>query len=238
MKLLDTSTSNTKVRKTEKLADAVRIASLSLMPDPIICAQSGAAGCFNLCLKTSGRGRFDNVAQGRQRKADYWHDDRAGFLDQLTAELRNFEALCTRTDVRPVVRLNVLSDIQWERHGIPQAFPKISFYDYTKQAHRIGKTPDNYRLMFSYSGAAKYQPQVKRALKTDAPISVVFTDIPTDPNYRFLGRPVIDGDRSDLINLEAGPVIIGLKYKRTKADANMVQQSDFVINPNLIASTS
>ena len=92
--------------------------------------------------------------------------------------------------------------------------------------------------MFSYSGAAKYQPQVKRALKTDAPISVVFTDIPTDPNYRFLGRPVIDGDRSDLINLEAGPVIIGLKYKRTKADADTVQQSDFVINPNLIASAS
>ena len=181
MKLLDTSTSNTKVRKTEKLADSVRIASLSLMPDPIICAQSGAAKCFDLCLKTSGYGKFDNVAQGRQLKTDYWHDDRTGFLDQLKRELRNFETLCTRTDVRPVVRLNVLSDIQWERHGIPQAFPNTSFYDYTKQAHRIGKTPDNYRLMFSYSGATKYQPQVKRALKTDAPISVVFTDIPTHP---------------------------------------------------------
>ncbi len=236
MKLLDTSNSNTKVRKTEKLADAVRIASLSLMPDPIICAQSGAAKCFDLCLKTSGYGKFDNVAQGRQRKADYWHNDRAGFLDQLTTELRNFEALCTRTDVRPVVRLNVLSDIQWERHGIPQAFPKISFYDYTKQAQRIGKTPDNYRLMFSYSGAAKYRPQVQRALTTDAPISVVFTELPTDPNYRFLDRPVIDGDQSDLINLEAGPVIVGLKYKRTKADADTVQQSDFVINPNIIAT--
>ena len=66
----------------------------------------------------------------------------------------------------------------------------------------------------------------------------MFTDIPTDPKYRFLGRPVINGDRSDLINLEAGPVIIGLKYKRTKADANMVEQSDFVINPNIIASAS
>ena len=113
MKLLDTSTSNTKVRKTEKLADSVRIASLSLMPDPIICAQSGAAKCFDLCLKTSGYGKFDNVAQGRQLKTDYWHDDRTGFLDQLKRELRNFETLCTRTDVRPVVRLNVLSDIQW-----------------------------------------------------------------------------------------------------------------------------
>lgn len=90
--------------------------------------------------------------------------------------------------------------------------------------------------MFSYSGAAKYQPQVKRALKTDAPISVVFTDIPTDPNYRFLGRPVIDGDQSDLINLNAGKVIIGLKYKRTKASNQAIEKSDFVINPNIIAA--
>jgi len=236
MKLLDTNASNTKVKKTEKKTDNVRLASLSLMPDEIICPWCVKAGCKNLCLQESGRGRFDNVAQGRQRKTDYWHDDRVGFLDQLKRELRNFETLCTRTDVRPVVRLNVLSDIQWERHDIPQAFPNINFYDYTKLAQRLDKTPDNYRLMFSYSGTKAYQPQVKRALKTDAPISVVFTEIPTNPEYRFLGRPVIDGDQSDLINLNAGPVIIGLKYKRTKATNQAIEQSDFVINPNIIAA--
>jgi len=236
MKLLDTNASNTKVKKTEKKTDNVRLASLSLMPDEIICPWCVKAGCKNLCLQESGRGRFDNVAQGRQRKTDYWHDDRVGFLDQLKRELRNFETLCTRTDVRPVVRLNVLSDIQWERHDIPQAFPNINFYDYTKLAQRLDKTPDNYRLMFSYSGTKAYQPQVKRALKTNAPISVVFTELPTDPEYRFLGRPVIDGDQSDLINLNAGKVIIGLKYKRTKASNQAIEQSDFVINPNIIAA--
>ena len=236
MKLLDTNASNTKVKKTEKKTDNVRLASLSLMPDEIICPWCVKAGCKNLCLQESGRGRFDNVAQGRQRKTDYWHDDRVGFLDQLKRELRNFETLCTRTDVRPVVRLNVLSDIQWERHDIPQEFPAIKFYDYTKLAQRLDKTPSNYRLMFSYSGTKAYQPQVKRALKTDAPISVVFTELPMDPNYRFLGRPVIDGDQSDLINLNAGPVIIGLKYKRTKATNQAIEQSDFVINPNIIAA--
>lgn len=231
-KLLDTGLGNTKVSKTESLADGVRLASLSLMPDPIICAQSGAADCFNLCIKKSGRGRFDNVAQGRQRKTDYWHEDRAGFLAQLKRELANFEKLCHKTNKRPVVRLNVLSDIQWEKHGIPQAYPGIFAYDYTKQAHRIGKTPENYKLIFSYSGAAKYQPQVQRALKTDAPMAVVFTELPTDPNYRFLGRPVIDGDRSDLINVNAGPVIIGLRYKNTGASADTVAGSPFIVDPN------
>ena len=224
MKLLDTGTSNTKIRKTEKKADNIRMASLSLMPDEIICPWCVKAGCKNLCLKESGFGRFDNVAQGRQRKTDYWHANQSEFLTQLRNELANFEKLCNKTNVQPVVRLNVLSDIQWERHDIPQAFPAID------------KTPDNYRLMFSYSGTKAYQPQVKRALKTNAPISVVFTEMPTNPNYRFLGRPVIDGDQSDLINLNAGKVIIGLKYKRTKASTQSVEQSDFVINPNIIAA--
>ena len=236
MKLLDTNASNTKVKKTEKKADNVRLASLSLMPDEIICPWCVKAGCKNLCLKASGRGRFDNVAQGRQRKTDYWHASQLEFLTQLRNELANFEKLCFKTNVRPVVRLNVLSDIQWERHDVPQSFPNISFYDYTKLAQRLDKTPDNYRLMFSYSGTKAYQPQVKRALKTDAPISVVFTELPTNPNYRFLGRPVIDGDQSDLINLNAGKVIIGLKYKRTKASSQAIEQSDFVINPNIIAA--
>ena len=236
MKLLDTGTSNTKIRKTEKKADNIRMASLSLMPDEIICPWCVKAGCKNLCLKESGFGRFDNVAQGRQRKTDYWHANQSEFLTQLRNELTNFEKLCNKTNVQPVVRLNVLSDIQWERHDIPQAFPAIKFYDYTKLAQRLDKTPDNYRLMFSYSGTKAYQPQVKRALKTDAPISVVFTELPTNPAYRFLGRPVIDGDQSDLINLNAGKVIIGLKYKRTKASTQSVEQSDFVINPNIIAA--
>tara|TARA_R110001583_G_scaffold20436_3_gene78786 strand:- start:6666 stop:7412 length:747 start_codon:yes stop_codon:yes gene_type:complete len=239
LKLLDTGKANTKIKKTElhsSVKEAVRIASLSLMPDDILCPWSIAAGCNELCLQSSGRGRFDNVAQGRQRKTDFWHNDAHAFLAQLVRELENFEKLCIKTNVKPIVRLNVISDIQWERHGIPQLFPNITFYDYTKQAHRIGKTPSNYNLMFSYSGAPKYQTQVKRALKTDAPISVVFTRIPTDPNYRFLGRPVIDGDQSDLVNLDAGKVIIGLKYKRTKADKSTVEQSDFVINPDIIAT--
>ena len=235
MKLLDTGTSNTKIRKTEKRTDNIRMASLSLMPDDELCPWSIAAGCRKLCLKESGFGRFDNVAQGRQRKTDYWHEHQSEFLTQLRNELANFEKLCFKTNLQPVVRLNVLSDIQWERHGIPQAFPTIKFYDYTKIAQRLGKTPPNYRLMFSYSGTKAYQSQVNRALKTDVPISVVFTELPTNPKYRFLGRPVIDGAQSDLINLNAGKVIIGLKYKRTKASTQAVEQSDFVINPNIIA---
>ena len=69
---------------------------------------------------------------------------------------------------------------------------------------------DNYKLIFSYSGAPNYQNQVNVALKTSAPMSVVFRGgLPKT----FLGRDVIDGDLSDLDNLKAFNKIVGLKLK-------------------------
>jgi len=239
-KLLDTSTTNTKIKKTQNSADNVRVASLSLMPDTIICPSCQIAECLTICLKDTGRARiFQSITNARQSKTDYWHNNKAQFLEQLTREISNFQKLCTKQNKRPVIRLNTLSDIQYERYGIPQAFPKINFLDYTKLAKRLGNTPDNYRLIFSYSRARAYQKQVDLALQTDAPIAVVFTELPIGnkwKGYRFLGRPVIDGDKSDLINVNAGSVIVGLKYKQTSADADTIKQSDFVIDPNLIAS--
>ena len=61
------------------------------------------------------------------------------------------------------------------------------------------------------------------------PISVVFRGgLPSS----FLGRPVIDGDKSDLINLEAENQIIGLKLKGSEAQHS---KSRFIVdNPELI----
>jgi len=145
----------------------------------------------------------------------------------LRRELANFEKTCKKQGVKPAVRLNVLSDVQWERLGIPQEFPGVLFYDYSKLAHRLGKTPENYRLMFSYSGMPKYQKHVKKALETDVPMSVVFRGpMPST----FMGRPVIDGDESDLFNLFAGPVVVGLRAKgKAKTD-----DSAFIVDTNII----
>lgn len=229
-KLLDTSASNTKIAKTVKVAaGAVRVASLSLMPDYIVCPGSKAAGCFKACLKSAGMGSFSNTAAGRQAKTDYWHEEREKFLDQLRRELRNFSKLCAKQKVQPWVRLNTISDIEWEKYGIPQEFPEIQFLDYTKRVARLGKTPANYKLIFSYSGREQYAAQVERAQKTDAPIAVVFNGpMPGE----FMGRKVIDGDASDLVNVHAGPVIVGLKAKgKAKKD-----ETGFVVDTsNIIA---
>jgi hypothetical protein len=92
---------------------------------------------------------------------------------------------------------------------------------------RLGRTPDNYKLIFSYSAEPAYQGSVNRALKTDHPIAVVFRGgLPGE----YLGRSVIDGDKSDIINVNAGPVVIGLKAKGTSGKRSLASNSNFIVD--------
>jgi len=228
MKLLSTSASNTKIAKTQKKEQIqTRVASLSLYPDHITCAGSKAAKCMEACLKSAGMGVFSNVKAGRKAKTEWFHADQDAFLAQLCKELYNFDKLCKRSGSIGQVRLNTISDIAWERLGVPQLFPDLSFYDYSKRVERIGKTPANYKLMFSYSGAPTYRKQVDK-LPNGYPMAVVFRH--TLPTH-FMGRVVIDGDKSDLDNLRSGHVVVGLLAKgKAKKDT-----TGFVVDSNIIA---
>lgn len=226
-------TGNSKIVKTNKAASGRYLfAGLSLMPALDICPGSKAAGCMDTCLQSAGRGVFKNVQAARQSKADWWRNDRDGFLDQLRKDLHALIRKCGRDGLDPVVRLNVLSDIAWEQFGIPQSFPDIRFYDYTKRIARIGSDilPFNYRLTFSYSNRPEYQRQVKKALERGANIAVVFTGgLPA----QFMGRKVVDGDIHDIRIDDPTGIIVGLRAKgkaRTKSN-------DFVVpNPEVITT--
>jgi predicted component of viral defense system (DUF524 family) len=128
MKLLNTTASNTKIKKTQNkpnnyFGKPIRMASLSMLPDRIICAGSKAAGCMDACLKDpDAPNTMPNINIARQKKTDYWHADQAGFLARLTRELSNFQKnVCEKKNVQGVVRLNTISDIPWEEHNIPAA---------------------------------------------------------------------------------------------------------------------
>jgi len=230
MKLLNTNGGNAKIKKTESKQGEYKIASLSLMPDIKICPAQIMADCKADCLVSAGRGKFHNVAISRQTKTEFWHNDKEAFLEQLKKEMHNFEKLCHSKNKKACFRLNTISDIPWEKYGIPQAFPNSFLYDYTKVASRLSRTPENYKLMFSYSAAPGYQNQVHAALKTDVPISAVFRGgMPSS----FLNRKVIDGDLSDLDNLFSGKVIVGLKLKGGKHIQK--SKSPFIVdNPEIM----
>lgn len=218
-----------------------------------VCPMADIAACKAGCLYSAGRGAFNSVQAARIAKTQRFFTDRDMFLRDLSEDLTGFVAYCRRKGVKPAVRLNGTSDIQYElipakrkayrKDGIEmvhyvehanifEAFPEIRFYDYTKIVKRVYRElPPNYSLVLSYSAAnPAYAAQALKAqTDTGCNVAVVFRDKATREIYMangFHGRDVIDGDRDDLRFNDPEGVIVGLYAKgKAKADA-----SGFVID--------
>lgn len=112
-----------------------------------------------------------------------------------------------------VCRLNVVSDIRWEREW-PELFieyPRVRFMDYTKHIDRVlaADCPGNYHLTFSRS--EDNEADCRRVLEAGRNVVVVFREKPLPKEY--WGYPVIDGDRDDLRFLDPSPAIVGVVAK-------------------------
>jgi hypothetical protein len=154
-----------------------------------VCAMASTAACVEGCLNLSGNGgMFKSVQIGRIAKTQRYWADRAAFMAELVRDIAAFVRHCARKGVKPAVRLNGTSDIQWETAhpcihkgerftSIFAAFPDVQFYDYTKIYKRLYRElPANYRLVLSYSGAdERYADAIlKTAHETGANIAVVY----------------------------------------------------------------
>lgn len=216
-----------------------------------VCPMAETAGCVNGCLNTAGRGAFNNVQRARIAKTKRYLESRSAFMAELVADLEAFVRYCDRKGVKPAVRLNGTSDIQWEvahyanrgdkRGNVFELFPEIQFYDYTKIYKRAYRDlPANYSLTLSYSDAnpAYADAIAKAARETGLNVAIVFrtkdmrdtlascdfAKIRTE-NGEQIHRTVIDGDQTDLRFLDPRFVIVGL-YAKGKAKGD---KSGFVV---------
>jgi hypothetical protein len=147
----------------------------------------------------------------------------------------------TKAGYKPGVRLNVTSDIAWEKHA-PQLFkrhPTAQFYDYTKMHNRVGhpNLPENYHLSLSHTGSGHAESNDKEAaaaLHRGHVVAMVYqrgknTPKPTHVEDVKSGKrfPVIGGDEDDNTfdrHAQAGlhegkkdqGVVSGLKLKGVK----------------------
>jgi len=174
----------------------------------------------------------DNTVQrARLARTELFLRDRHAFMVKLCDEIEGFANTHLNFDIGPAgpvatmpcVRLNGTSDIRWETipftwrgdtyKNIFEAFPHVQFYDYTKIPNRRVADLHNYHLTYSYSGVSDFAPIVIKAMHhygNDINFAVVFRgDVPKT----FLGRPVINGDESDLRFLDAKGVVVALKAK-------------------------
>jgi hypothetical protein len=214
MKLL--TTANAKTIKGEKkgwLTGILYLAPCTIATDHNVCPNA-SPGCSDTCLYTAGRGGFSNVQQSRINKTQWLFEDRKGFIEQLCRDIESLERTAKRRDMRPVVRLNGTSDISWESKAfgrIPQQFPQLWKYDYTKAVNRVlrKEKPTRYSLVFSRT--ENNDAKCQSVLGSGFNVAVVFDEVPV--GKKFWHCTVLDGDADDLRFLDKQPAVVGLKAK-------------------------
>lgn len=185
-------------------------------------------GCTDACLNTAGRGGIfkkgettNVIQQARIRKTKYFFQNRSAFLSELLKDIVKTIKKAEKQNLIPVFRLNGTSDLSWEKYeilegrNIFQMFPQVQFYDYTKINNRKVSHIPNYHLTFS--AADGNDMDVRIAISNGMNVAVVFHNVPET----YLGRPVINGDETDLRFLDPKGVIVGLKAKgKAKKDTS------------------
>lgn len=223
--LLGDGDANTKTRKNG--GRGYRTAGLSLAP----VWESGVGstcphatdGCSASCLNETGLAAiWPDIRAARIAKTVVYFRQREWFLDTLQHELTRWQRSAKRGNTTLAVRLNMFSDIAWERHGIIDQFPQTRFYDYTKNPRRAGLIRPNYWVTFSRS--ENNDRDCLSVLESGGNVAVVFADVsrsfvgnraggqqlPAEWN----GYPVVDGDVTDLrFEDPRGGYVIGLRLK-------------------------
>lgn len=245
MKLL--STGNPKILKG--ISEGYNTYILHLAPASLsgynTCAKA-TAGCKAACLNTAGRGGMfkkgentNTIQKARIRKTIMFFEQRDTFMRLLVKDIELAIKQSAKKGLVPVVRLDGTSDIPFEKYpairdGIEYAniffaFSEIQFYDYTKILGRKVNHIPNYHLTFS--AADGNDSDVIKAIEQGYNIAVVFgikkgTAMPDT----YLGRPVFNGDDSDLRFLDPKGVVVGL-YAKGKAKKDT---SGFVKYPQIM----
>ena len=205
-----------------------------------VCSHA-SAGCIESCLVGSGfGGMFTSVKNGRTERTEYFLKHRNEFMHQVKTEIE--KALKKHKGKAIVtIRLNGTSDIPYENlrvfegnKNIFEMFPKVKFYDYTKNYTRFDKAlPKNYTLTFSRSETN--HNKAMEILSRGFNVAMVFDKTPK----KFEGYKVINGDKDDLRFKDPKNVIVGLKYKKMTgkgADNSLAFTSGFAIKTqNVIA---
>lgn len=192
-----------------------------------VCAMA-SPGCIAACLNTAGQGGIfkhgettNNVQQARIRRTQLLYSNRDRFEALLIADLRKFVRKCHEAGMKPTLRLNGTSDLDW--HGMCPKVITVArelgmvMYDYSKVPNRAKRIAPDYSITFSLSETN--DAQAAQWLANGGRVAVVFrtAELPTS----YMGFPVVDGDAHDLQFLHPANCIVGLKAKgRAKKDTS------------------
>lgn len=212
---------------------------LYMMPDAKLCPMAKLAGCESACLVSAGRAAFTpGIGIARAGRTAFFHANREAFMELLLKDIQAVVNKAAKHGTTPAIRLNGTSDVNWstikhEGKTVFEHFPEVQFYDYTKSPSIVRSAAKiaNWHVTASYSLASdKYANlTMESANKHGANVAVVFRT-KNLPEW-YLGRRVVDGDKSDLRFLDEDNVVVGLKAKgqAKKDDSGFVVDADNMI---------
>lgn len=211
---------------------------------------AASAGCIDACnglwsgMNVTPSTRFALIGRAR-----LWMEFRALFLRKLREELANFQRLCIRTGRIPAVRLNVSSDIPFERVApeIFAEFPRIRFYDYTAYAaDNRSALPGNYQLAHSWKETTTFA-YVESVIGAGRNIVVPFDSAYAPARKLFGALPetvvfhcrhsgktltvrVVNGDKHDfrMRETDGSGVCVGLHGKSGRGRVSAAVESGFM----------
>ena len=227
---------NAKTVKSQKVGYLTLI--LHLMPSTAnarkidLCPFASNA-CRALCLVNSGRSEiFRTINKARLRKTEEFLSDREGFTLKLIQEIKHYQKVALRKGLKLAVRLNGTSDISWYKikyawMNLFEIFPKVQFYDYTKNPFIAYASEEikNYDITFSWSG--NNASNCHEFLGYGFNVAVPFAGLKRTEEVpkEYLRKEVIDGDKTDLRFLDKKGRIVGLRVKgseQKKAESNFL----------------
>lgn len=229
-KLLGQEGSNPKLAKESENVPEFATKGLSLSPSDesgrINTCSCATKECRAACLNKAGRGAMSSVQKARLAKTNFMLDNPHHFMGMLHDEIDAHEKSATKKGKRAAVRLNVVSDIPYEKLH-PEVFeqhPNVQFYDYTKIHGRLmnpdgspKQLPKNYHVTLSSTGVHKESnwKHVRQHLDNGGVAAMVFAvpagrgkkkggDLPTHVHDEKTGKRyrVIDGDLHDHRHLD------------------------------------
>ena len=180
--------------------------------------------CIKDCLDESGHNRV-NLCAGKNeidmcriRRTILYNVNPSYFMAWIAAEITSNQAVAAEKNHLFSARLNGTSDISWERVGyqsftnIMEAFPTVTFYDYTKNPFREVRPAVNYSLTFSFTG--RNTITALDVLESGGNVAIVFNTMPGEdlPAY-WKNYPVLDGDVTDYRPADQSGHVVGLRYK-------------------------
>lgn len=169
--------------------------------------------CTEACvLVTAGKATFPSVRKARMVKTQFLAQQPGHFVTLLADEVRR----AARKHRAIALRLNVASDVRWERI-VPGLFHTegVVFYDYTKApASQRDDLAGRYHLTYSVSERDRSESEAIEWLERGGSAAVVFDtkrghELPATWN----GFQVIDADHDDGRYNDPPGVVAGLRAK-------------------------